>query len=194
MAEMRTKKQLTHQRMLEAAGQSFRKNGFAGIGVDGIAKSAGVTSGAFYAHFGSKGGAFEAALKAGLDEVIAAIPLFRTAHGQAWARKFADYYLGQAHREDLGGGCAMTSLSPEVVRASDNIQAIYEDGMAHIVTLIAEGLEGGTLDERTARAWAFLSSLIGGLTLSRAVGSALVSDQIAAAAKEAAVGAAGRAV
>ena len=60
-------KEETHQRMLEAVGCGFRDRGYAGIGVDGLAKTAGVTSGAFYAHFGSKGEAFDVALAAGLD-------------------------------------------------------------------------------------------------------------------------------
>ncbi|PCI59988.1 MAG: TetR family transcriptional regulator [Kordiimonadales bacterium] len=191
MAETSTKKQQTHQRMLAAAGRSFRAHGFAGIGVDGIAKSAGVTSGAFYAHFGSKGRAFEAAITAGLDEVIAAIPVFRDEHGQGWIVAFADYYLGQSHRVDLGGGCAMTSLSPEVVRASPDVQAIYEEKMTLITRLVADGLAGGTDDARLARAWAMLSTLIGGLTTSRAVASGELADQIAAAVHGAALAAAG---
>ena len=48
------KKLETRSRIIDAAGRSFRSNGYAGIGVDGIAKAAGVTSGAFYAHLGSK--------------------------------------------------------------------------------------------------------------------------------------------
>ena len=70
-------KEKTRQKMLEAAGRGFRKYGYAGIGVDGLAKAAGVTSGAFYSHFGSKDGAFEVALIAGLDEVIEGIPKFQ---------------------------------------------------------------------------------------------------------------------
>ena len=41
-------------RILDAAGRGFRRLGFGGIGVDGLAKEAGVTSGAFYGHFPSK--------------------------------------------------------------------------------------------------------------------------------------------
>jgi AcrR family transcriptional regulator len=70
--------------MLEAAGRGFRSQGYDGIGVDGLAKGAGVTSGAFYAHFGSKAAAFDAALAAGLDEVIAAIPEYQLKYGDAW--------------------------------------------------------------------------------------------------------------
>ena len=191
MADTLTKKEQTHQRMLDAASASFRANGYAGIGVDGIAKAAGVTSGAFYAHFGSKGGAFDAALKAGLDEVMAAIPQFRAEHGKGWLEAFADYYLSKAHRDDLSGGCAMTALSLEVVRANGQVHAAYEDGMATIAGLVAEGLAGGTSDERSARAWVMLSTLIGGLTTARAVESNALADKIAASVKDAAIVAAG---
>jgi len=186
-----TKKQLTHQRMLDAAGRSFRSNGFAGIGVDGIAKAAGVTSGAFYAHFGSKNGAFDAALKAGLDEVIAAIPVFRRDHGKKWVAAFTDYYLGRPHREDLTAGCAMTTLSPEVVRANAKVHTAYEEGMTKIVALVGDGLAGDTLEQRHARAWVMLSTLIGGLTIARAVESDTLAGEIAASVKLAAVTAAG---
>ena len=50
------------KRLIEAAGRGFRTGGFGGIGVDGLAKEAGLTSGAFYAHFGSKTEAFRFAL------------------------------------------------------------------------------------------------------------------------------------
>ena len=70
MTRKAERKEETHRRMLSAASRSFRSSGFAGIGVDAIAKAAGATSGAFYAHFGSKDQAFRAALDLGLDEVI----------------------------------------------------------------------------------------------------------------------------
>jgi len=173
------KKQETRKRIINAASRSFRSHGYAGIGVDGIAKEAGVTSGAFYAHLGSKDGAFEAALLAGLDEVIDAIPNFREEHGAQWIKAFSLYYLGQAHRDDLACGCAMTTLTPEVVRAKPELHAIYEQKMHEIVELMAQGLDGESHQECLSRAWAVLGILIGGLTMARAVASTNGGDQIA---------------
>lgn len=187
MTQKQEQKEKTRQNMLLAASRNFRANGFSGVGVDAIAKAAGVTSGAFYAHFGSKDGAFGAALDAGLDEVIQAIPAMQKSAGLKWVEAFADYYLGRPHRDDLAGGCAMTTLSPEVVRADAKTHMAYETKMTRIADLIAEGLEGGTKKERRARAWAMLSGLIGGLTLARAVESPAVADQIAKSARQAAV-------
>jgi len=187
------RKEETHQRMLESASQNFRSHGYAGIGVDGIAKAAGVTSGAFYAHFGSKDGAFSAALDAGLDEVIAGIPKFQQDFGSQWVQAFADYYLSVAHRADLKGGCAMTTLSPEVARSDPRVHAAYETKMTKIADLIATGLSGGSDEQRYTRAWAMLSTLIGGLTMSRAVKSPKLAEIIANAVSETAVKAAGKA-
>lgn len=186
-----SKKQETRKRIINAASQGFRRNGYAGIGVDTIAKEAGVTSGAFYAHLGSKDGAFEAALSVGLDEVITAIPKFQLQHGKQWIVAFSDYYLGQAHRNDLSYGCAMTTLSPEVVRTKPEFHAIYEKKMVTIVELMAKGLDGVSRKERLSRAWAALGVLIGGLTMVRAVASIKTADLIAIAIKNSVIDIAG---
>lgn len=189
MSQLPTKKEQTRARILDAASQSFRRSGYAGTGVDGVAKAAGVTSGAFYAHFGSKDGAFEAALVAGLDEVIESIPNFQNEFGADWVDAFADYYLGEAHRKNLACGCAMTTLSPEVARADPKVRMAYEAKMNRIVGQISDGLGGNSDERRHARAWAMLSTLIGGLTLSRAVADPDIANAIAAAARAAALAA-----
>ena len=185
-------RQETRKRIINAASQGFRSNGYAGIGVDSIAKEAGVTSGAFYAHLGSKDGAFEAALSVGLDEVIAAIPEFQLQHGKKWIVAFTDYYLGQAHRDNLSCGCAMTTLSPEVVRTKPELHEIYQEKMIEIVELMAQGLIGNSHEECLFKAWAVLGILIGGLTMARAVASIKTADQIAISITKAAVNAAGQ--
>lgn len=187
---MTGRKEQTHQRMLEAASQGFRSHGFAGVGVDAIAKQAGATSGAFYAHLGSKEGAFRAALELGLNEVIEAIPQFQREHGGKWVDAFAEYYLGKAHRKDLACGCAMTTLSPEVARSGTEVKTIYEAKMKKIVGLIADGLSDGNSEERIARAWSMLGTLIGGLTLARSMKTKRQADEIASVIKATAVAAA----
>src|SRR3954467_2966821 len=47
-------KQATRQRILEAAGRRFKQDGIDGAGVATVMSDAGLTNGAFYAHFASK--------------------------------------------------------------------------------------------------------------------------------------------
>jgi len=187
-------KQETKRKMTVAASQTFREFGYSGVGVDGLAKAAGVTSGAFYTHFGSKEAAFAAALDLGLEEVIEAVPQFQRDHGTGWIKAFADYYLGKAHREDLGGGCAMTALTPEVIRSAKPLHDSFEAKMQQIVGLMARGLAGDKAASPQDRAWAVLATLIGGLNLARAMGSDGVIDTISDAVISAALVAAGSAI
>lgn len=168
---MSEKRKNTRHKIVEAASQGFRSHGFAGIGVDAIANAAGVTSGAFYSHLGSKKGAFEAALNQGLDEVIEAVPSFQKQHGKKWLDEFINYYMSPEHRNNLESGCAMTTLSPEVVRTSSEIHEIYEEKMKVIIELMSKGLDEGNKKQKLGRAWSVIAGLIGGLTLSRAVNS-----------------------
>lgn len=177
--------------MTEAVSRGFRKHGYAGVGIDKLAKDAGVTSGAFYSHFGSKSGAFDVALNMGLDEVIKGIPTFQTEHGKDWVEAFVDYYLSPSHRLDVECGCAMTTLTPEVTRSDADIRTTFEKKMAIIVGLITQGLDVANAEEGRARAWSMLGNLIGGLNLVRAMNTNAASDEVANAIKVAAINAAG---
>ena len=181
MATQLERKEETRRRMLDAAGRQFRSRGYAGIGVAGIAETAGVTTGALYAHFGSKDGAFLAALGAGLDEVIEAVPAFQARHGAGWLSAFAAYYLGKPHRDDRECGCAMTALTPDVVRSDATAKSVYSEKMNRIADLMAEGLAGGSKAEKRAQAWRLLSLFVGGLTLARAAEDGPMSQEIEAA-------------
>ena len=183
------KSEITKAKLLESSGRAFRREGYAGIGVDSIAKEAGVTSGAFYAHLKSKNDAFQAALVAGLEEVLGVLPAYRNTHGAQWPAAFVDYYLGRDHRLDLECGCAMTSLTPDVIRADPAVQSEYAALMGRIVKEIAIHLPGDVpAHQQEAKAWAFISTLIGGLTLARAVGTGPIADEIERASKFAALG------
>lgn len=184
-------KEETRRRMVEAVSRGFRKHGYAGIGVDRLAKDSGVTSGAFYAHFGSKNGAFEVALKRGFDEVIERLPQLQSEQGGRWVEAFADYYLGKSHREDRECGCAMAALTPEVVRSEPASRAAFETKMDTIVGCVAEGLEGNDLADTRARAWAMLGILIGGLNIVRSLNSEAAIQEAVAAIKRAAIAVAG---
>lgn len=185
-------KEETRKKILEAASCGFRKHGFAGVGVDGLSKAGGVTSGAFYSHFGSKDGAFSAALAAGLDEVIEGIPKLQKEHRTDWVKAFAEYYLGKPHRNDLENGCAMATLTPEVVRFGSELQDLYEKKMTVIAGLMAQGLKDGSDNDRLSRAWSTLAVLIGGISVARAMKNSKASEEVARAITASAIDVAGK--
>lgn len=163
-------------RILSAMGRGFRKRGYEGIGVDGLAKEAGVTSGAFYGHFPSKEEAFKEAVIHGLKELREGVEHFQSEHGSRWIETFIDFYLGTKRTCDLAEACALQALTSEVARSNETVRANYQAELTKVIEVVAKGLPQGTTVERFNRAWALLSLLSGGVTIARA----LADDSLAA--------------
>jgi AcrR family transcriptional regulator len=167
--------------ILHAVGRGFRAQGFAGIGVDGLAKEAGVTSGAFYSHFASKAEAFQAAALAGLVELRQNVESLQAKEKTHWLRKFAEFYMSFKRTCDLKDSCALQSLTPEVARASDETKSAYEQELVRLVDAMAEGLGGSSNAARRKAAWSILAMLSGAVTLARSSHDPQVGNQIAKA-------------
>lgn len=186
MADRESQKEQSRARILESAGRGFRSRGFGGLGVDGLARDAGVTSGAFYAHFKSKADAFREAVSVGLGQLANGIEQMRAQLGQHWREGFIDFYLGNRRTCELADSCALQSLSGEVARAGDEVREVFEAELNRIIEAAAAGLEGKPKARRD-EATALLALLVGGVTLARAVRDPEASRNIAAAVRKAAL-------
>ncbi len=179
MRKKGSSKDETRKQIIEAVGRGFRKNGVDGIGVDGLAKLANVTSGAFYSHLGSKNKAFIVALEKGLDEVIEGISSFKESNSDNWIEDFARYYLSVDHQKNFECGCAMATLTSDVTRFGPDVQKIYEHKMDIIAESVSQSIKSNNNESSKAKAWAFLSILIGGLNIVRAINDKKLREQIA---------------
>lgn len=171
------------ERLLAAAGRGFRTGGYGGIGVDGLAKEAGLTSGAFYAHFGSKADAFRLALVDGLAFLLAGIDRFRAAHGPAWLPAFVDFYFLDRLAVPLSEACALPSFLGDAARADEPTRAAYEEEIGRLVAALAEGLGG---PDARARALHLMALMAGGAGLARAVPAGPLRAEIVEAMRQAA--------
>ncbi|RUM20054.1 TetR/AcrR family transcriptional regulator [Rhizobium vallis] len=177
-------KQETRTRVIAAAGQVFRKEGYGGAGIDALTKAAGVTNGAFYGHFKSKGEAFRTAVLAGLEELRQGIAALKANQSKDWLTTFVGYYLGYKRTCELGESCALPSLSPDVMRADDETRSAYTAEIKRLVEEVAAGLQEGAIQGRSDtrredRAILLLAMLSGGVTLARAVSDPALSERIA---------------
>jgi AcrR family transcriptional regulator len=145
----------TRRRLLNAAARGFRTSGYGALGVDAVAKDAGVTSGAFYAHFGSKAEAFRETLRTGLGELRDGIATWREG-GPGWLRRFATWYLGPQRRADLSSSCALPTLSLEAARSDDATRAEYAAQVREIAATLADD-PSAAAQERTLAVLAMLS-------------------------------------
>lgn len=178
-------KKQTRERILEAAGRKFRKDGYSGAGVDGLAKEAGVTSGAFYGHFDSKATAFRESIASGLEQLRGAVEQYQKEHGNLWLDEFAKLYLGEKRTCDLADSCALQSLAPEVGRSDELAQSVFQSELLKVANAVASGLPlvDGKADLDSA--WVYLSMLVGGVTLARAIKDEKFGEDIAGAIRDA---------
>lgn len=186
-----TKKAQTRALILAGAGRTFRSQGYGGAGVDGLAKAAGLTSGAFYAYFKSKADAFRETVATGMQEVEHAVRRLRAENGPAWLESFVDFYLGEKRTCELTESCALQSLTAEVARAEPETRAAYEAELRALIASTADGIDEETTNERRQRAIVVLALLSGGVSLARAVNSPALSQEIASAVRASLLGAAG---
>ncbi len=183
-----TKEKVTENRaaLVQAAGRLFRERGIDGVGVAEISKKAGLTHGALYAQFPSKGAlaaeAFASALNLGLEKMTA-----DRADGPATLTAFLDHYLSPGHRDGLAVGCPMAASASEVARQDKMVCERFTEGFEQFVALIEHGLGAspGKADKRQ-RALAMMAAMIGGVAAARAVDKAdpKLSNQILRAVRQ----------
>ena len=177
-------KEQTRRKILEAASRLFREKGYNGVGVDQVMAEAGLTAGGFYSHFHSKEALFSESIAYILE--IRESESSSTLHGKSSRpdeAKSADLhlliksYLSRTHRDMIADGCVLPSLTPDVVRGSEDARADFERLLLKILESVESKMTGET-DDRRERALAVLAQLVGGLMLSRAVNDRKLSDQM----------------
>jgi TetR/AcrR family transcriptional regulator, transcriptional repressor for nem operon len=155
--------------LVRAGARSLKTSGFNGIGVDGLAAAAGVTSGAFYSNFPNKEAMLEAVIDAGLGEpFLADTDSTTSAEGRERLISFIADYLSADHSMDPGEGCVMPALSADVARAQPRVKDAYEHKMTKLVDRIADQLDGDEPD-RKRRAWSIVALMVGALLISRGI-------------------------
>lgn len=185
MAHPIGKKEESREKILVSAGQGFRRHGFGGLGIDGLAKAAGVTSGAFYAHFKSKAEAFRAAVARGMADLADGVGQFKSEGGD-WVGRFVEFYLTDRRTCEPGESCALQSLTNEVARSESSTRIAYETELERTVGELASGMRTGSTEGDRARAIALLATLSGGLSMARAVNDPALADEIISALRVAA--------
>src|SRR3954462_4413240 len=97
-----SRKEATHERIVEVAARAIRRTGYDGTGVADIMKEAGLTHGAFYSHFASREAMLaEAAGKACAEAPARAAAVAAGAPPGAALKAMLAAYLSKEHVEQL---------------------------------------------------------------------------------------------
>ena len=178
MGHSKAEKAETHKRIVTIASNRFREDGLAGVGISELMKEAGLTVGGFYKHFDSRDGLVTEAVGAAFGGWKRRVEDAASGGPAVSYAKLIDEYLNKAHRDNPGAGCAFSALAAEIARSDKRSRALASEQLENDLQLIA-GLFAGK-NKRAARSKAILtiSSLVGAMSLARAVSDRELSREI----------------
>jgi TetR/AcrR family transcriptional regulator, transcriptional repressor for nem operon len=181
-----SRKEETHERIVEVAARAIRKHGYSGVGVADVMREAGLTHGGFYAHFDSRDALLVEALeRAGREsfDAVSRIAEQRAAKGVSAFRSLVETYLAETHLGSLETGCPVAALGSDMPRQS---QVVRDASAVRVQRLIAT--VRATLPEAPrSTASVVAGTLVGSLQIARALGDNTEARAVLSAARKALV-------
>jgi len=168
-------KDATRRRIIEAAGQRLKRDGIDGSGVSTLMADAGLTNGAFYAHFASKDDLVATAVA---DQLHQQLERYRNAPlGREGVERLVREYLSVRHRDDVEHGCPSAALLDELGRCNAATKQAYTDGVLGLADEIAARLAPADPPSARGQVLSLFALLIGTLQLSRALADRRLADE-----------------
>jgi TetR/AcrR family transcriptional regulator, transcriptional repressor for nem operon len=178
-----SRKEATHERIVDAAARAIRRSGYSGTGVADIMKDAGLTHGGFYAHFESREAMLaEAADRAGAESVATLERIASAAPREKALQTLIRGYLSKEHLESAERGCPMAALGSEMPRQAPEVRRAATRRIKEAIDLVARQLPDWGKPSAHEQALATLSTMVGAMVLARAVDDPKLSDAFRAAA------------
>lgn len=178
-----TRKDATHQRIVEAAARAIRRSGYSGTGVADIMKDAGLTHGGFYAHFASREAMLaEAADRAGAEGVAAAARIAAAAPPKRALQAMMRAYLSKAHVEAMETGCGVAALCSETPRQAPEVRRAATRRIKEMIDLVARQSPEWGRPGAHEHALVTVAAMVGALVLARAVDDSRLSEALREAA------------
>ena len=157
------------QTVINVASRLFRERGFDGIGLKDLMEGAGLTQGAFYKQFESKEDLAAQASRRALESA-----------SQRWSAAIAEnpddplgaviaFYLSAGHREEKLDGCPVVALGSDAARQGAGVKAAFEEGIKAYLEVLGPLLPETDGEDSNRKAMVVLSTMVGAMTLSRAV-------------------------
>ncbi|MDF3983032.1 TetR/AcrR family transcriptional regulator [Luteibacter sp. PPL201] len=174
-------KEQTRQRIVEAASERFRADGIDAVGVVSLMNDVGLTQGGFYNHFGSKEDLVRECIAVGSNAAMERFAIRVAASADEPWRALIDLYLSTMHRDHPEHGCMAAALSGEMGRRPASTREVFTEGYEEMLDLIGSTLpQDIAAARRRTLAIAVMSSMVGSMSLARAVADPALSEDILA--------------
>lgn len=183
MRKSRDETAATRERIVDRASVMVRERGIEGLGIADLMRDVGLTHGGFYRHFASKeelvAAAFARALAQSRRGALTEPP-DATVKG---LDRIVTAYLSERHRVDPGHGCLIAALGSEASRHGGELGAVFAGGARGLIAHLVRYMRGPSEPERRDQAVAVAATLVGALTLARAIGDPNEAGRVLEAAR-----------
>lgn len=170
-------KEASHDRIVSAAARAIRRSGYGGTGVADIMKEAGLTHGAFYAHFESREAMLAAAAdRAGMESLAAVADAVAGVPQDKARSAMLRAYLSKEHVANAEFGCPVAALGSEMPRQAPEVRRAATRRIKEMIDLMARQSPDWGQPGAHERALATVATMVGALLLARAVDEPALSD------------------
>ncbi len=146
-------------------------------------KDAGLTHGGFYSHFPSREAMLaEAADRAGAETVGLAEAAAAAAPADQALEAMLGGYLSEEHINNPESGCPMAALSSELSRQAPEVRRAATRRMKEMVDVVARQLPGWGSPDAHERALFLVATMVGAVSLARAVDDPSLAERLCKAA------------
>ena len=159
-------KEASHDRIVSAAAGAVRRSGYDGTGVADIMTEAGLTHGAFYAHFPSREAMLaKAGDRAGAESLAAVAKAVAKASPEKALAALLRAYLSREHVRNAESGCAVAALGSEMPRQAPEVRRAATLRIKEMIDLVARQSPDWGRPGAHERALATVATMVGALLL-----------------------------
>ena len=156
----------SREKILESAVQLFSSRGFNKVSIDEIMLHAGMTRGAFYAHFDSKESLYAEAITTAAANTEISNALNTCIDNHLDLEKLISGYLSLHHVQQKSPPCPLAFLATDVANEEKQVRQTYTKTFHSLINAVI-GKSGKPLTKETALA--ITAMMIGSVTISRAL-------------------------
>lgn len=173
----------TRKRIVDCARRLFNRYGFESVTLHQIMADAGLTHGAFYSYFRSKGELYVEALACFFTDPEwkncwegVKVDLSATDVGAQVVRA----YLSKQHFEDVENSCPMVAMPTDVARGTEAARRAFETVFKAMVDNLARSMNGAarTPLRRNVNSRAIAALCVGGMVVARALADRQLADEL----------------
>lgn len=115
----------TRKKILESASRLFAAKGFDQVSIDDLMQDAGLTRGAFYAHFKNKQAVYAKAIISGAKKSRLMEKKPHNLDDHEWLKELLFGYISEQHIEQELSPCPLAFLVTDIANREEDVKATY---------------------------------------------------------------------